>query len=82
MGRALKREALVEIRVFGFGLFQNGNVRAHIFPERKEILIGGFRFGLITRQCISSVQLQSIVLEFDPFRCFGSSDWAFHPCAF
>jgi len=58
--RALKSEtnALVEIRVLGLGLLQNGNVRIRIFPEREEILIGGFRFGLITRQCVSPTQLQ------------------------
>jgi len=49
---------LVEIRVFGLGLLQNGNVRVRIFPERKEILIGGFRFDLITLQCVSPAELQ------------------------
>ncbi len=49
--KGLKSEAmpLVEIRVFGFGLLQNGDVRVRIFPERKEILIGGIRLGLITQ---------------------------------
>jgi hypothetical protein len=40
---------LVEIHVFRLGLHQNANVRVSIFPERKEILIGGFRLALITR---------------------------------
>ena len=45
--------------MFGLGLLQNGNVRVRIFPERKEILIGGFRFGLITRHCVSPAQLEA-----------------------
>ena len=45
---SVREPDLVEIRVFGLSPFQNGNVRVRIFPERQEILVGGFRFGLIT----------------------------------
>ena len=47
----------MEIGVFGPGLLQNRNVRVRIFPERKEILIGGFRFGLIARQRVGPAEL-------------------------
>jgi len=48
----------LQLCVLGFGLLKDRDVRVRIFPERKEILIGGFRFGLITRQCVSPAQLQ------------------------
>ena len=59
MRRALRARQLplVEICVFGLGLLQNGNVRVRIFPESKEILIGGFCPGLITRKHVSPAEL-------------------------
>ena len=44
--------------MFGLGLLQNGNVRVRIFPERKEILVRGSCFSLISRQCVDPAQLQ------------------------
>ena len=49
---------LVEICIFCSGLFEDGDLGVGVFPERKEILIGRFRFGLITPKCVSSTQLQ------------------------
>ena len=47
---------LLQLCVLRLGLLQNRNVRVCIFPERKEILIGGFRLGLVTRQCLSPAE--------------------------
>src|ERR1035437_6227085 len=40
LGRA--RE-LLQLRVLGFGLLQDGNVGVGVFPEREEIFVGGER---------------------------------------
>ena len=36
---------LLELRVLGLGLLQDGNLRVGIFPECEEILIGNAGFG-------------------------------------
>jgi len=45
---------LLQLRILGFGLLEDRDVRIGIFPEREETLIGGFCYGLITRQRIGS----------------------------
>jgi hypothetical protein len=40
-------KALVERSVFGFGLFQNGNVGIRILPQSEKVMVGGARFGLV-----------------------------------
>jgi len=37
-------EALLQLRVLGFGLFQNGDFGVSVFPKVEEILIGGAGF--------------------------------------
>ena len=37
--------SLLQFRVFGFGLFQDGHVRVGVFPQREKILVGGAGFG-------------------------------------
>lgn len=41
---------LLQLRVFGFGLFQDGNVLVGVLPQSKEILIRGAGFGSISLQ--------------------------------
>jgi len=36
---------LLQPGVLGYGLFQNGNIRVGVFPERQKILIRGAGFG-------------------------------------
>jgi hypothetical protein len=38
-------EQLLQLRVLRLGLLQDGDVGVGVFPERKEILIGGAGFG-------------------------------------
>src|SRR5258708_32530523 len=38
-GRVFSLSALLQLRVLGFGLLQDGDVRVGVFPEREEILI-------------------------------------------
>ena len=40
-------ETLLQPRVFRLGLLQDGDVGVGVFPEREEILIGGFGFGSV-----------------------------------
>ena len=35
--------ALLQLRVLGFGFFQDGDVGVGVFPEREEIFVGGER---------------------------------------
>jgi hypothetical protein len=35
------QECLLQLRVLGLGLLQDGDIGVGIFPERKEILVGG-----------------------------------------
>ncbi len=42
---AWSETALVELSVFGLGLFEDGDVRVGVFPEGEEILVGGAGFG-------------------------------------
>jgi hypothetical protein len=37
---------LLELRVLGLGLLQDGDVGVGFFPEGEEVLIGGFGFGV------------------------------------
>jgi hypothetical protein len=37
----------LQLRVFRFRLLQDRNVGVGVFPEGQEILVGGFRLGLI-----------------------------------
>ena len=41
---------LLQFRVFGFRLFQDGNIGVGVFPEGEEILVGGLCLGRIPRQ--------------------------------
>jgi len=49
--------ALLQLGVLGLGLFIDGNVGVGAFPQSKEVLVGGFRFGVIALHCIRSTQL-------------------------
>jgi hypothetical protein len=42
---------LLQFRVLGFGLFQDGDVGVGVFPEREEILIGGTGFSEVALHC-------------------------------
>src|SRR5271170_2302872 len=39
----VERRPLLQLRVLGFGLLQDGDVGVGVFPEREEILVGGER---------------------------------------
>ena len=44
--------------VLGIGFLQDGDVAISIFPERQEILIGGFCLARVSRESIGSAELQ------------------------
>jgi hypothetical protein len=56
-GLCLRCMALLQLGILGLGLFIDGNVGVGAFPQSKEVLVGGFRFGVIALHCIRSTQL-------------------------
>jgi hypothetical protein len=48
----------VQLRVFCFGLLQEGDVRVGVFPERGEVLVGALGFALVSRQNVGPAQFQ------------------------
>ena len=44
----------LQLRVLRLGFLQDGDVGVGVFPERQEILIGGFRFSGIAREGIAT----------------------------
>jgi hypothetical protein len=46
------------VRVLRLGLLQDGDVGVGIFPERKEILVGGAGLRVVSRQNVRSADLQ------------------------
>src|SRR5208337_700521 len=73
---------LLQFRVLGLGLFQDGDVGVGVFPEREKILIGGAGFGGVALHGVSARQSEagqctprkvrhqsSVVYEFLKFRC-------------
>src|SRR5271169_1156351 len=50
---------LLQLRVFCLGFFQDWDVGVGVFPEREEILIGGFGFGGVALHGISATQLEA-----------------------
>ena len=48
------RATLVQFVVFGFGLFQDGDIGVGIFPEGEEILVGGLGGGGVALQSVGS----------------------------
>jgi len=48
---------LLEVGVFGFGLFEDGEVGVGVFPEGEEVLGGGFGFGGVARQYEGAAEL-------------------------
>src|SRR5580700_3197506 len=55
---AFYERQLLQICVLRLGLLQDGDVGVSVFPERKEILVGGSCFASISRECVGSAQLQ------------------------
>jgi hypothetical protein len=53
---------LLQLRVVGFGLLQDGDVRVGVFPEREEILVGGERpdAGGVGIRSLRSSRLQGV----------------------
>ena len=49
---------LLPLCILGFRLLENRDVGVRMFPERKEVLIGGSCLGVITRQRVSPAQLR------------------------
>ena len=49
---------LLEPRVFGFGLFQDGDVGIGVFPKREEILICTPDLRAVTLRSIGTAQLE------------------------
>src|SRR5580692_1277005 len=54
----LGRVLLLQLRVLGLCLLQDGDVGIAVFPQNEEILIGGFCFGGVALHGISSSQLK------------------------
>jgi len=48
---------LLQLRVFGFGLFADGDVRVSVFPEGQKILICGFRLAAVCFERVSASDL-------------------------
>jgi len=40
-------EQLLQLRVLGFGLLQDGNVGVGVFPEGEEVFVGGERSRIV-----------------------------------
>src|ERR1017187_10230011 len=62
---------LLQLSVLRFGLLKDGNVGVGVFPEDKEILIGGFRLCGIALQGVGASKLQMRqrtygVADYDP----------------
>ena len=49
---------LLQFRVFGLGLLQDGDVGVGVFPEREEILICGLRFSRVALQGVGTRQAE------------------------
>jgi hypothetical protein len=49
---------LLQLRVLRLGLLEDGDVRVGVFPEREEILIGGFCLGGVTLHGVRSAKLE------------------------
>ena len=49
---------LLQLRVLGLGLLQDGDVGVGVFPESEEFLIGRFRFRRIARHGIGATDLK------------------------
>ena len=49
---------LLQLRVFVFGFSQDGDVRVGVFPEREEVVIGGFCFCHVALHGIRSGNLK------------------------
>lgn len=49
---------LLQLRVLRLGFFQDGKIRVGILPQRKEILIGGFRLRRVSSDHIRPAQSQ------------------------
>jgi hypothetical protein len=63
---ALNFQRLLQLRVFGFGLLENGNVRVGVFPQCEEILVGRAGLGCVARECIGAGETEM------PKRVFNS----------
>src|SRR6266404_4171863 len=48
--------SLLEFRVFGFGLKQDGHIRVRVFPQSEEILISSAGFRSIAREGVATCQ--------------------------
>ena len=48
----------LQIRVFSFGLLQDGNVGIGVFPVRKEIIVGGLCFSGVARESVSTCEAE------------------------
>src|SRR5208283_2601873 len=49
---------LLQLRVFGLGLFQDGDVGVGIFPKREELLVRSFGFDHVSGKSVGSSQSQ------------------------
>ncbi len=49
-GIASQHHRSLHLRIFCFGLLQNGDVGVGVSPEREEILIGPLGFGIVALQ--------------------------------
>ena len=47
---------LLQLRVFGFGVLQDGEVGIGVFPQRKEVLVGAAALGRNSRERIGPAQ--------------------------
>ena len=47
-------QPLLQLFVFGFGFFQDGDVGIGVFPQGEEVLIGSFRFGGVSLKRIGA----------------------------
>jgi len=54
----IRRSALRQLRVFGLGLFQERDAGVGVFPEGKEVLVGGFCSCGIAGQCVRAADLK------------------------
>ena len=62
--------SLLQLRVLGFGLLQDGDVGVGVFPEREEVLIDSSRFGRVALHGVGAA-------EFEVGKCaHGVQNWS------
>src|SRR5215472_12062020 len=55
---AVRGRKLLQLRVLGFGLLQDGDVRVGVFPKREEVLVSHLSFDSIAGEGVGATKLE------------------------